>query len=265
MPDTDVPGRALAAVDNTTADLLAAAALTRQLTAAHGSQFAMRVAGIAAAAAQLRRWCEAASAARFTLDEARAASWLARAGRQAGGGAAVDGLDRDDSRLPHIGAGWQPALDGHSGPVAELIYLARDTGIITCPAAWGIGYEYASGPDGRGYRWLLVGSDENLPLILADAFSDSWPDSAGAEAALDLLRDAVTAGNELLADLERYAAATWPATAGLRAAGQLVQCSYCGAEVEPEDGTGVWVTGEEAAGARRHCTDSPDRLHHRSC
>ena len=44
--------------------------------------------------------------------------------------------------------------------------------------------------------------------------------------------------------------------------GQGRQCSYCGAIVEPEAGTGFWVTGEDAAGARRHCTDSPDRLHH---
>jgi hypothetical protein len=262
MPDTDVASRTLAALDTTTADLLAAAALTRQLTAAHASQFAMRLVGIEAAAAQLRRWCEAASAARFTLDETRAARWLARATRQAGGGSALDGPGRHDSHLPHIGAGWQPALDRHSGPVAELIHLARDTGIITRPAAWNIGYEYATGPDGPGYRWLLVSSDESLPLILADAFSDSWPDSAGAEAALDLLRDAVTAGNELLADLERYAAAARLAPAGLAAPGQLAQCSYCGAEVAPEDGTDFWVTGEDAAGARRHCTDSPDRLHH---
>lgn len=39
-------------------------------------------------------------------------------------------------------------------------------------------------------------------------------------------------------------------------------CSRCGAIVEAEAGTGFWVTGEDAAGARRHCTDSPDHLHH---
>lgn len=44
--------------------------------------------------------------------------------------------------------------------------------------------------------------------------------------------------------------------------GQDCQCSCCGAIIEPEDGTSLWVTGEEAAAARRHCTDSPDHLHH---
>ena len=49
--------------------------------------------------------------------------------------------------------------------------------------------------------------DEGPRLILADAFSDSWPQAAGAEAALEMLRDAATAGNELLGDLDRYTAA----------------------------------------------------------
>jgi hypothetical protein len=46
------------------------------------------------------------------------------------------------------------------------------------------------------------------------------------------------------------------------AAGPGRPCSDCGAIVEAEPGAGFWVTGEDAAGARRHCTGSPDRLHH---
>jgi len=145
------------------------------------------------------------SAARFTLDEKQAAAWLERATRQADGVSALDGQDHDDS-LPDISGGWCPSHDGHSGTVSELLHIARAAGIITCPPGWEVAYEYASDVDGDGYRWLLVSGDERRPVILADAFNDAFPSSTGAEAALDLLREAVTAGNELLGDLDRCAA-----------------------------------------------------------
>jgi hypothetical protein len=68
---------------------------------------------------------------------------------------------------------------------------------------------------------------------------------------------------------EEVTSHSWPLGTRFRPVSSLTgvagpgrQCSYCGAIVAPEDGTGFWVTGEDAAGARRHCTDSPDHLHH---
>lgn len=43
-------------------------------------------------------------------------------------------------------------------------------------------------------------------------------------------------------------------------AGQDRECARCGAIVKPEGQ--FWVTGEDTIGARRHCADSPDHLHH---
>ena len=143
----------------------------------------------------------AGGAGRFTLDEEQAPAWLQRATRQSD---TLDGHDHDS--LPDISAGWCPSRDGHSGTVSELLYAAQAAGIITWPPGWKVAYEYASDADGHGYRWLMISGDEHRPVILADAFNDTFPDSTGAEAALDLLREAVTAGNELLGDLDRCAA-----------------------------------------------------------
>lgn len=145
-------------------------------------------------------------AVRFTLDEERAATWLARAIRLADGGSAIGGRDHEDS-LPGISADWRPGDDGNSWTVSELLRTARAAGIITGPAGWHLAYEYAIDVDGDGYRWLLISDDEDRPVILADAFNDTFPDGIGAEAALNLLREAETAGTELLSDLGRCAAA----------------------------------------------------------
>jgi hypothetical protein len=143
---------------------------------------------------------------RFALDDEAAAAWLAQAIRQFDGGPAADGLDHDDG-LPDVGASWQPASDGHGNTVNELLAKARGAGVLTCPPGWSITYEYVRDADGCGYRWLLTSMDERCPLIVADAFTDTWGRGEGQEAALDLLADAVIAGNGLLADLGTYTAA----------------------------------------------------------
>jgi hypothetical protein len=40
-----------------------------------------------------------------------------------------------------------------------------------------------------------------------------------------------------------------------------INCGPCGAEIEEQD-TGLWETGGDTAGQRRHCTESKDHLHH---
>lgn len=45
------------------------------------------------------------------------------------------------------------------------------------------------------------------------------------------------------------------------AAPGLIHCGPCGAEIEEQD-TGLWETGGDTAGQRRHCTGSRDHLHH---
>lgn len=147
---------------------------------------------------------------RFTLDEERAAGWIARAVAQSSAGP-MDGEDGYDRDLPAISAGWRPWHDDGSA-TSDLLSLAQAAGIVTGPPEAAIDYEQITDQDGSGYRWLVYLGDEAARLILADAFSDSWAEDAGAEAALAILRDAVIAGNELLADLDRYmGAVTRPA------------------------------------------------------
>jgi hypothetical protein len=40
-----------------------------------------------------------------------------------------------------------------------------------------------------------------------------------------------------------------------------ISCGPCGAEIEKRD-NGLWETGGDTAGQRRHCTESRDHLHH---
>lgn len=153
----------------------------------------------------LRPGHQPGSPARFTLDEVRAAEWIAQGVTQAGDGP-VEGEDGYDESLPPISTGWQPWQDDGC-TTSDLLSCARAAGVITCPPGAAIEYEQVTDQDGGGYRWLLFLGDEGPRLILADAFTDSWTQAAGAGAALEMLRDAVTAGNELLGDLDRYTTA----------------------------------------------------------
>jgi hypothetical protein len=42
---------------------------------------------------------------------------------------------------------------------------------------------------------------------------------------------------------------------------EIIHCGPCGAEIEEQD-TGLWETGGDTVGQRRHCTESRDHLHH---
>lgn len=153
----------------------------------------------------LRTGNQLASPARFTLDEVRAAEWIAESVTQAGDGPMV-GEDGYDDGLPAIGSGWRPWQDDGCA-TSDLLSLARAAGVITCPPGTAIEYEQVTDQDGGGYRWLVFLGGEGPRLILADAFTDSWTEAVGVGAALEMLRDAVSAGNELLGDLDRYTAA----------------------------------------------------------
>jgi hypothetical protein len=102
-------------------------------------------------------------------------------------------------------------MDREGGPVNELIAGAREAGIISGPAQWSLSYARVHGDDGPGYRWFLTSRDPDPPLILADAFSDSWPAGSGPAAAAGMLDDAVDSANSMLDDLDRRLAGVPPA------------------------------------------------------
>jgi hypothetical protein len=146
------------------------------------------------------------SPGRFTLDESRAAEWISRGVTQTDDGP-MDGEDGYGGGLPAVSTGWRPWQDDGCA-TSDLLSLAQAAGVITGPPGAAIEYEQVTDQDGGGYRWLVFLGGEGPRLILADAFSDSWTKAAGAEAALEMLRDAATAGNELLGDLSRYKTAS---------------------------------------------------------
>ena len=156
----------------------------------------------AADARPLRPGHQPGSPARFTLSEPRAGEWIACGVKQADDGL-MEGEDGYDEGLPSIGTGWRPWQDDGCA-TSDLLSLAQAAGVITGPPGTALEYEQVSDQDGGGYRWLVFLGDEGPRLILADAFSDSWTKATGAVAALEMLRYAVTAGNELLGDLDRY-------------------------------------------------------------
>lgn len=140
--------------------------------------------------------------ARFALDEGRAREWLA-------------------STSP-VGPEWSPVHDDEGGTIAGLVMDAQSDGILIQPRGDGAllheaAYDFAADDDGGGYRWLVY-----LPggMTLASAFAGApsyaggLPLSAdggtttvtGADAALEVLREAASSANSLLDDLDRYVA-----------------------------------------------------------
>ena len=126
----------------------------------------------------------------FTLDGAYAASWLTRAAR----------TEVIEDGLPDITAGWRPASQ-RGGTVAELLDTAEAAGVLRCPPGWRIRCIHGdTGSD--SHQWLLVSTGPARPQALPGPLTSPWPDGTGAEVALELLRQAVAAGNQLLAMLD---------------------------------------------------------------
>jgi hypothetical protein len=115
----------------------------------------------AADARPLRPGHQPGSPARFTLDEMRAAEWIARSVKQADDGS-TEGEDGYDGGLPTIGTGWRPWQDDGCA-TSDLLFLAQAAGIITGPPGTALEYEQVSDQDGGGYRWLVFLGDEGRP------------------------------------------------------------------------------------------------------
>lgn len=131
------------------------------------------------------------SAPRFALDEARAAEFIKR------------GSD-----------GYNPASPACAGVTAELVHRAVDDGVITDPLhrdAVTLAFEYVGACDGgeHCYRWLLSadtgdGPDDYVTVASQAAELAGISIFTGANGALDVLREAVAAGNMLAGELGRY-------------------------------------------------------------
>jgi hypothetical protein len=137
--------------------------------------------------------------ARFVLDEARAAEWLAaeiaETERYHGG---------ETSEVPRLelGPGYSPRDDYEGYNTADLVRAAWEAELITGPGE--VYYDHCASEGECGYVWLVHHGGLKLSTFyekLKHLGADSDP---GAPAALSVLREAVIAANGVLDDLDRY-------------------------------------------------------------
>jgi hypothetical protein len=133
--------------------------------------------------------------ARFALDEATAADWLAAQVEQA-----RQFYSGKASEPPGLGIGGYSPQDDHEGSkTADLVLAAQEAGFITGP-----GYVYYDHRVGGGdcHAWLV--RIDGLQLSTFCEKLQCLGSDLGAAAALSVLRQAVSAANGLLDDLDRY-------------------------------------------------------------
>lgn len=152
------------------------------------------------------------TAARFTLDEERAREWLAHSVTHYETGK----CDREPActgELADLGEDWNPrGTDEETVTLTTLVYDAQHEGIITGPGRASVEYADTSDESEAGYRWEVWTRPESGPwLTLTGHYEKAWhigePDLTGADAALAILREAVSTANGVLDDLDRYSAA----------------------------------------------------------
>jgi hypothetical protein len=141
-------------------------------------------------------------AARFTLDEDQARAWLARivACWEMG----CD-LDDDGSPVPVISPRWDPRVPGEETDVWRLVRAAVEADVIGCPAGMDVDFVAIGTENGSYYHYAVdVTKAVTLQSYGSEIRKLGDPEAAGVEAALSILREAVSRSNhavELLAAL----------------------------------------------------------------
>jgi hypothetical protein len=152
---------------------------------------------------------------RFTLDETRAAAWLARAVTAHDADLRGDtGTPPPGEELPEITTGWEPRAYGEENTVYLLIRLAADAGVITAPDDMELDFRYSGDDDGGFYCFHVgLGSSVALASYSQEMRKLGDGDALGTDAAMSILREAVETANYTLDGLAEL-------IAGLRAQAQ---------------------------------------------
>jgi hypothetical protein len=147
-------------------------------------------------------------AGRFALDEEKAREWL-------DGITAIYDTDElpESSDDPEFGPDWNPVWPcGEEGSVYQLVYAASNNGVIVKPEGMDLDFVYVDDEDG-GYYFFTVDVGENVFTGIRLA---SWStefrklvheDEKGTEAAVSILREAVTRANAEVGKLAAFVAA----------------------------------------------------------
>jgi hypothetical protein len=143
-------------------------------------------------------WAESvrvpATPQRFVLDEAQARAWL------------TEQQVNDEDFDVDIPANWEPRLlDSEDNSVYDLLWQAGERHIVTGPAP--LEYVFADDSDG-GMYWFTVSLKDGprLASMYQEARKIGAPDVTGIDAAIAVLQEAVSLGNEVLITLEKYVA-----------------------------------------------------------
>jgi len=142
----------------------------------------------------------------FTLDEKRAAAWLARAVAQFEPRSAGETSQAPELELS---ASYDPHEDDGGATTYDIVAGAKASGLITGPGE--IAFDYDDDSEGEiGYTWLVYldgpGSLKLFTYYSKIRHLGGQEPGRGADAALAVLREAVSAGNQLLADLDGHIA-----------------------------------------------------------
>jgi hypothetical protein len=146
--------------------------------------------------------------ARFQLDEAKAAGYLAAQVAQ------FERWEANRGSKPaelEIGSEYDPRDYNDEGyDTSSVVTCAWEAGLLTGPGVIDFDYYRTEDP---GYAWMVT-LDGPWRLQLSGGFSETrylGDGSKGAAGALAVLREAVETANEVLGNLDAYAASVRPA------------------------------------------------------
>jgi hypothetical protein len=137
--------------------------------------------------------------ARFVLDEAKAAEWLAA---QIAETERYRGGETSEVPMLELDGGYSPRDDYEGYNTAELVWTAREAELITGPGE--VYYDHSASEGECGYVWLVHLGGLKLSTFYEKLRHLGAGGDPGAPAALGVLREAVDAANGVLDDLDRY-------------------------------------------------------------
>jgi len=142
---------------------------------------------------------------RYKFNDEAARTWLAEIISKT-----RDGNQQEDEYddLPSVGPAWNPLEEpGGEDDVFLLVRAAQEAGVLSGPPGAELDFEFTDDTDGGYYRFLLeLARPARLKLA---SYAEEWRklvtrDACGADAALEILREAEITANQMLRQLVEF-------------------------------------------------------------
>ena len=134
---------------------------------------------------------------RFSLNEAKARALIERALQRY--------EDDEDGGPPYyevlrLPPDWQPRRRDEVSTTEDLVYAAGVCGAIGSAAGTELDFQFMDDSDGGAYQWRVLLCEPDLRLVshTEEYRKVGAPDTRGAEAALEILREGVEQANYVL-------------------------------------------------------------------